>query len=216
MHESAGISVVVADDQPIYIAGIRYLLAALPDIGVAGEASSSVDTFTVVERVRPDVLLLSGAVPGALSLIAQLREHCRSTQIVIMIERVDATMIERALKLGVTGYLLKSVGGFDLAQAIRAAASGLLMMAPEIAAVAYATRKAGPGMDELSEREQAVLQLLARGQSNSQIALQLHVSTATVKGHVGTILSKLGVATRSEAIAKLWTEGLVKRDEPQT
>jgi DNA-binding NarL/FixJ family response regulator len=201
MHDSAGISVVVADDQPIYIAGIRHLLAALPDIGVAGEASSSGDSFTVVERVRPNVLLLSGAMPGALALIAQLREHCRSTQIVILAERVDATMVERALQLGVTGYLLKHVGGFDLAQAVRAAASGLLMMAPEIAAVAYAARKAGPGMDELSEREQAVLQLLVCGMSNDTIARELCVSLSTVKFHLSNIYDKFGVRSRGAAIA---------------
>jgi DNA-binding NarL/FixJ family response regulator len=206
MQESAGISVVVADDQPIYIAGVRYLLASLPDIVVAGEACSSVDSFTVVERVRPNVLLLSGAMPGALSLIAQLRERCPSTQTIMLAERVDATVIERALQLGVTGYLLKHVGGFDLAQAIRAAASSLLMMAPEIAAVAYATRTAGPGMDELSEREQAVLQLLVRGMANETIARELCISRSTVKFHLGNIYAKFGVRSRGAAIAVVYRQ----------
>lgn len=206
MNVSRTISVVAADDQPIYIAGIRHLLTALSGIVVAGEAGTCSDALTLVQRARPDVLLLSAALPGALALVAQLREHSRSTRVMLLADRIDQATVERALQLGVTGFLLKQIGGFDLAQAVRSAASGLTTMAPEVAAAAHAAQQTDAVVDGLSEREQAVLQLLVRGLSNDDIAEQLCVSRSTVKFHLSNIYDKFGVRTRGAAIAIAYRE----------
>lgn len=202
MGNPPAIRLVTVDAQAIFRAGIRQLCSAVPDIVVAGEAARGGDALVLCERLRPDLLLLDGFLPGAISLIAQLREHHRAVGVVVFAERADPALVQRALQLGVTGYLLKQVEAFDLIQAIRSVARGHLTLAPEVAAVAFGRAEPPEGeLDALSEREQTVLGLLLHGLPNDAIAARLRVSRATVKFHLRNIYGKLGVRTRTEALA---------------
>lgn len=196
------IRVAIVDAQAIFRAGIRQIVAAFPDIAVIGEASCSLDAFTLCERLRPDVLLFDASMPGGLTLIARLYERGSSVHVVILTDHVDATLLSHGIKLGITGYLLKQIEAFDFIQALRSAASGLLTIAAEVPAAAISQIGLSEHHpDRLSGREQAVVDLLLQGLSNRAIAAQLHLSCATVKFHLRNVYEKLGVRTRSEAIA---------------
>ncbi|HMQ35322.1 MAG TPA: response regulator transcription factor [Chloroflexaceae bacterium] len=205
MGTTSTIRLVTVDAQAIFRAGIRQICAAFPDIVVAGEASRAADALGLCERLRPDLLLLDGTLPGGLSLLAQLREHHGAVRALMLADRVDETVLRRALQLGVAGYLLKQIEAFDLVQALRSAAGGLLTLAPEVAALALG-RGDQPecDLDQLSEREQTVLSLLLHGMANDAIAARLRVSRATVKFHLRNIYSKLGVRSRTEALAVVY------------
>jgi NarL family two-component system response regulator LiaR len=205
MRTAPTVRLIIAHDQPIFRAGIVQICSRLPGIIVAGEAGRSADALGLCDRLRPDILLLDGALPGALSLIAQLRETCPSVGVVVLADRVDEHLLQRALQHGAVGYLLKHIDAFDLIQAIRSASGGLLTLAPEAAAVvlnSFDQPKHEP--DQLSEREQCVLALLLNGLSNDTIADNLQVSRSTVKFHLRNIYSKLGVRSRAEALALVY------------
>jgi DNA-binding NarL/FixJ family response regulator len=205
MSSASAIRIVTVDAQAIFRAGVRQICSAFPDIAVVGEAGRSADALVLCERLQPDLILLDGALPGCLSLIAQLRESHREIGVVILVDRVDEALLRRALQHNVVGYLLKQIDVFDLIQAVRSAAGGLLTLAPEAATVALA-RSGQPEceQDALSEREQAVLALLLHGISNDDIAARLRVSCSTVKFHLRNIYSKLGVRSRAEALAVVY------------
>lgn len=200
------IRLISADAQAIFRAGIRQICATFPDIEIAGEASRSADVLTLCERVRPDLVLLDGALPGALSLIAQMRQLYPSVGIMVLVDRVDETLLRRGIQLGVVGYLLKQIDAFDLVQAIRSAAGGLLTIDPEIAALTIVAQDGRDIQEQeaLSDREQAVLNLLLQGISNNDIAGCLQISPSTVKFHLRNIYSKLGVRSRAEALAVIY------------
>jgi len=218
MGKTGVIRLISADAQAIFRAGIRQICSAVPDIEFVGEASRSADVLTLCERMRPDLVLLEGALPGALSLIAQMRQQCPAVGIMVLVDRVDETLLRRGLQLGVVGYLLKQIDVFDLVQAIRSAANGLLTIDPEIAALAVGAED-GRDIDQesLSDREQAVLSLLLQGFSNNDIAARLQISPSTVKFHLRNIYSKLDVRSRAEALAVIYgQQRAATRPAPET
>jgi len=148
------------------------------------------------------------------AVIAALRKQQPEIKVVALSSFGERALVERAIQAGAISYMLKNVSAFDLALTIRRAYEGRATLSPEAAHVLVEQMRnpTQPQID-FTPREWAVLQMMAQGRSNSQIGAQLHISAATVKGHVGTILSKLGVTTRSEVIARAWTQGLVKNDE---
>ncbi len=139
-----------------------------------------------------------------------LRAHCPGTQVIALTSYKDEDLVQQALEAGAIGYLLKDVSADDLAAAIRAAHAGKSTLAPEAAQVLIqtATRPPSPGHD-LTVRELEVLQLMVSGQTNPEIAASLVVSPSTVKYHVSNILSKLGAASRTEAVAVALQNNLV-------
>ncbi|PDV99870.1 LuxR C-terminal-related transcriptional regulator [Candidatus Chloroploca asiatica] len=201
------IRIVTADPQSIYRAGIRHILSALPNIAVVGEAGFAADAFMLCERHRPTLLLLDLTMPGALDLLRDLQHHQSPVRVVALTERVEAMLLPAALQYGITGYLLKHVEAFELAQALRNAANGVLTLAPEVAALlAGDDQQQVADPDRLSQREQAVFSLLLYGLSNDAIAERLHISRTTVKFHLRNIYGKLGVRTRVEAISKSYRQ----------
>ncbi|NTU80029.1 MAG: response regulator transcription factor [Chloroflexales bacterium] len=218
METQRPIGVVLVDDHAMTRIGLAFMLKTFPDITLLGEAATGAEALEVCATTAPNVVLMDMHLPdqeGSAVTAALLRRQ-PGVKVVVLSSFDDRALVERALQAGAISYVLKHASAIELAQAIRRAHDGKATLSPEAAQVLVERMHqiAAPQL-VFTERERAVLQLLAQGQSNAQIAAQLHVSAATVKGHVGAILGKLGVATRSEAIAKAWSEGLVKRDEPQ-
>lgn len=218
MGKTGMIRLISADAQAIFRAGIRQICSTFPDIELVAEAGRSADVLTLCERLRPDLVLLDGALPGALSLIAQMRQQYPVVGVMVLVDRVDETLLRCGLQLGVVGYLLKQIDAFDLVQAIRSAAGGLLTIDPEIAALAVVAQDSmAIDQEPLSDREQAVLSLLLQGISNNDIAGRLRISPSTVKFHLRNIYSKLGVRSRAEALAVIYgQQRAVTRQVPET
>ena len=198
------IRVVIADDHRVVREGLGYLLGQEPDIEVAGEAGDGEQALRVVHAVRPDVLLLDLFMRGmdGHAVLAALRDVPERPAIVVLTSATDDEHLIRAIDAGATSYLLKSAGAEEVIASVRGAANGSATLHPELLArLARALRRA-PAADPLqplSAREREVLQLLARGCSNRQIAHHLDIGEQTVKTHVSSILTKLDLQDRVQA-----------------
>lgn len=206
------IRVLLVDDHPMVRSGLTALLSAYDDLELAGEASNGAEAVRACALARPDVVLMDLVMPemdGAAATRA-IREHDPAVQVIVLTSFKEDDLVQGALKAGAIGYLLKNVSADDLARAIRAAAAGKPTLAPEAtqALINSATRPFVPG-DDLTEREREVLGLMVEGLSNHDIAKKLYVSQSTVKFHVSSILSKLGVINRTEAVAMAVKQKLV-------
>jgi NarL family two-component system response regulator LiaR len=204
------IRVLVVDDHPLAQAGVRHFLNALPDMELVGEAASGDEALELCARVRPDVVLMDVAMPepDGLASTRALKARFPQIKVLMLTSFSESGVVQEALRAGASGYMLKNATGLDLAQAIRSAFAGHMTMAPE-ATEALVNAMRTPEGTHLTEREREVLTLLAEGLSNNQIAERLLVSTATVKFHVSSVFTKLGVSTRAEAIAAAYKRRLV-------
>lgn len=213
MESQNRIGVVLVDDHAMTRIGLAFMLKTFPDIALLGEASTGAEALEICAASAPDVVLMDMHLPDqeGPAVIAALLQRQPNLRVMALSSFDDRALVERALQAGAISYVLKNVSAVELAQAIRRAYTGKATLSPEAAQVLVDRmhRPVEPQV-EFTERERAVLQLLARGCSNAQIAEQLHVSAATIKGHVGAILGKLGVSTRAEAIARAWAQGLVQ------
>jgi len=194
---------MVVDDHAMVCRGLATFLKVFDDLQLAGEADSGEAAVQLCAKVLPDVILMDIVLPkmdgaAATRIIRQAYPH---VQVIALTSFKEGDLIKHALEAGAIGYLLKDVSADELAEAIRAAHSGRATLSPEAAQalVETANQPPAPGLD-LTEREHAVLALMAEGLNNTQIAGKLIVSPSTVKSHVSNILSKLGVASRTEAV----------------
>jgi NarL family two-component system response regulator LiaR len=182
--------------------GLATFLKAFDDLELAGEAASGQAAVQLSAQLQPDVVLMDMVMSDMCGAAATrlIRKESASAQVIALTSFKEEILIQSAMHAGAIGYLLKDVSADELAQAIRAAHAGRVTLAPE-AAQALVTASQDPplGLD-LTERERAVLALMVEGLSNPQIAAKLTVSPSTVKSHVSNILSKLGVASRTEAV----------------
>lgn len=206
------IRVMLIDDHAIVRRGLSAYLMTYPDIDVVGEADSGAAGVAQAARLVPDVVLMDLVMPemdGAAATRA-IRENNPSVQVVALTSFKEDDLVQGALKAGAIGYLLKNVSADELARAIRAAAAGRPTLAPEAtqALINATTHPPAPG-DDLTEREREVLTLMVEGLSNHDIAAKLYVSQSTVKFHVSSILSKLCVNNRTEAVALAVKQKLV-------
>jgi two-component system response regulator NreC len=215
------ISIVLADDHPIVLRGMRALLEAEPDLSIVGEASDGLQTVRLVEKVKPDVLVLDLMMPGLIGLEALriLRERAPETRVVVFSMHNNKAFIVEALKIGATGYVLKGCTDEDLVRAVRDAAAGKRFLSPPVTAIAidaYVEQaKAGPfdPHETLTARERQVLQLAAEGKTSSKIAACLHISHRTVENHRAHLMQKLGLQNQTELVRYALQRGMLPSDE---
>jgi len=200
---STRIRVLVVDDHPMVRRGLATFLRVFDDLELAGEAASGQEAVQLCASIQPDVVLMDMVMPDMDGAAATrlIRRQSESVQVLALTSFKEEILVKSALQAGAIGYLLKDVSADELAQAIRAAHAGRATLSPEAAQalVQAASQAPPPGLD-LTERERAVLALMVEGLNNTQIAARLTVSPSTVKSHVSNILTKLGTASRTEAV----------------
>jgi DNA-binding NarL/FixJ family response regulator len=215
------ISVLVADDQRLVRSGFRMILRADPEIDVVGEAADGEEAVALARELKPDVVLMDVRMPkldgiGATRLVLQENDPPR----VLMLTTFDLDeYVYGALRAGATGFLLKDAPEEQLAAAIRVAADGGALFSAGVTRrlierFAQLGTAAAPSLAELSPREVEVLRLIARGNSNAEIAAVLVVSEHTVKTHVARILQKLHLRDRTQAVIAAYESGLLRPGTP--
>jgi NarL family two-component system response regulator LiaR len=197
------IRVMLVDDHTMVRRGLGTFLKVFDDLQLAGEAESGAAAIQLCGEILPDVILMDMVMPdmdGAAATRA-IRQQYPQVQVIALTSFKEGDLVKNALEAGAIGYLLKDVSADELVQAIRAAHAGRATLSPEAAQalVETANQPPAPGLD-LTEREREVLTLMIEGLNNTQIAGRLSVSPSTIKSHVSNILSKLGVASRTEAV----------------
>jgi two-component system, NarL family, response regulator len=203
------IQVLLVDDHPVILEGLAALIAQSPRMAVVAQAERGLEAVQAYERHRPDVTLADLSLPdmtGA-ELIARVRARHPDACFLVLTIHGGAEDIYRAVQAGCRGYLLKNAPREELFRAIETVRSGARYFPPEVAS-RLAERTA---MDDLTPREQEVLSLLAAGKRDREIALGLGLSQATVRSHLSSILSKLGVNSRTQAILAAIELGLVRK-----
>jgi DNA-binding NarL/FixJ family response regulator len=209
--------VVLADDQPLVRTGLRMILAAEPDIEVVGEAADGAEAIALCAELRPDVVLMDVRMPDvdgieATRAVTAFDDPPR----VLVLTTFDLDeVVYDALRAGASGFLLKDAREDRLTTAIRVVAEGGSLFAPSVTRrliEEFARRPASlaPELASLTERENDVLRLIARGLSNAEIAAALFVTENTVKTHVARVLMKLGVRDRVQAVVIAYESGLVR------
>lgn len=196
--------VMIVDDHAMVRSGLAAFLSVADDCVLVGEADSGVQALRMCADVQPDVVLMDLVMPGmnGVATTRAIRERFPAVQVIALTSFPEDQLIQEVLEAGALSYLLKNVSADELARAIRAAHQGQSTLAPEAAQalIARVTRPKTPGHD-LSAREREVLALMVQGLNNPEIAERLVVGRSTVKFHVSSILGKLGVQSRTEAVA---------------
>ena len=205
MKTSTHIRVMIVDDHLMVRRGLATFLKVFKDFELVGEAESGESAIQLCVKLQPDVVLMDmvmASMDGA-AATRLIRKQCPSAQVIALTSFKDELLIKSALQAGAISYLLKGVSAEELAQAIRAAYVGRSTISPEAteALIQAASQKDMMPVHDLTEREHEVLLLMVEGLNNTQIAGRLIVSPSTIKSHVSSILAKLSVTSRTEAVA---------------
>lgn len=215
----AKIKIIIVDGQAVSRAGLRRLLESYQDLTVVGEASDSVQAVSETAELLPQVVLIDAQLPGEQSLEAlrQIHQLSGEIRVLLLASQENEALLYEALRAGANGYITKESAPDELAQSVRAAARGEVLVQPQLAArllTRFGERernaRSGTPQESLTAREQEVLQLLARGLRNKEIAARLFVSERTVNFHLANIYAKLRVSGRTEALSKALEQGLLR------
>jgi DNA-binding NarL/FixJ family response regulator len=213
------ITAVVADDQALVRAGLRMMLEAQPDIEVVGEAANGREAVLLTVRSRPDVVLMDVRMPqlDGIQATAELVRTGAAARVLILTTFHLDEYVYAALKAGASGFLLKDVDPPDLVAAVRCVARGDALLAPAVTRRLIEQHVARPApatypavARDLTDRELAVLRLIARGRSNAEIGRELYLAEPTVKTHVTHMLRKLGLRDRVQAVVFAYESGVVQ------
>ena len=188
--------------------------AGQPDFEVVGEAGDGVEAVNLVETLKPDIVLMDLRMPvmDGVAALGEIKVLSPEVQVLVLTTYDSDADILPAIEAGAAGYLLKDSSRQELYDGIRAAARGETVLAPAVAARLVGKMRA-PAEEKLSSREVEVLQLVAEGESNGEIAAQLHISQATVKSHLVNIFGKLGVSDRTAAVTAALRKGILSLEE---
>jgi DNA-binding NarL/FixJ family response regulator len=205
------IRIVVADDHPMFRAGVVSSLAAHPDFEVVGEGASAEEALALAEKLQPDVCLLDIAMPGG-GLVAarQITGNFPQTRVVMLTVSEDEDDLLSAMKSGASGYVLKGAAASELVNVLKMVNAGEVYVAPGLAwgLLREMSRPRSAPLDELSTREREVLELVAAGLSNQEIGERLGLAEKTIKHYMTSILGKLRVRSRVEAALLAYREGI--------
>jgi DNA-binding NarL/FixJ family response regulator len=210
------IQVLVADDHPLFRDGLRTLLASAPDAELVGEATTGEEAVSLAAKLQPDVVLMDVQMPGMGGIEATRRIVRDSAQVRVLVVTMfeDDGTVFQAMRAGARGYILKGANYTEMLRAIRAVGTGEAIFSPKIAVrlmdffSSIRPTTLPQVFPQLSDREREILDLIAQGQKNTDIADHLFLSPKTVRNHVSNILHKLQVADRTEAIIRAREAGL--------
>lgn len=206
MSDSKRIRVLIVDDHIVVRSGLSAFMHALDDMQLIGEASNGAEALQKVGELQPDVVLMDIMMPemDGVEATLRIRQQYPKTQIVALTSFKDDDLVQRVVKAGAIGYLLKNATANELAGAVRSAYAGQPALSPEatqsLIRMSRGTNQT-PDAKSLTAREKEVLSLLVQGLSNTEIAEKLVISPSTAKFHVSSLFSKLGVTSRTEAVA---------------
>jgi DNA-binding NarL/FixJ family response regulator len=209
---SRQVTVAVADDHTLFRQGVKELLATDPTLEILGEASTGEAAIALVQRTRPDVLLLDVQMPGpgAKSVITQVKRLCPATAVVILTMHDSPAVVTELLDSGAVAYLVKSIGREELVATVHSVSRSrhnVLLSVPR--ATMLSLEHAREQQALLSKRELQVLDLVAKAMSNAQIAARLYISEGTIKRHLTNIYAKLNATSRVDAIKKATEAGVL-------
>lgn len=205
------IRILLVDDHAVVRQGLRMFLSLDPELEVVGEAADGAEGLRAARELKPDVVLMDLLMPGVdgIAATAAIRGELPNTEVIALTSVLEDEAVFGAVRAGAIGYLLKDTQADELCRAIKAAAAGQVQLSPKAAARLMREVRAPESPEPLTERETDVLRLLARGQSNKEIALGLSIGEKTVKTHVSNVLAKLGVPSRTQAALYAVRIGLV-------
>jgi NarL family two-component system response regulator LiaR len=209
------IRVLITDDHGVVRQGLRMYLGLDPELEVVGEAANGEEALRMARELGPDVVLMDLLMPvmDGIAATGKIRAELPDVEVIALTSVLEDASVSGAVRAGAIGYLLKNTEADDLGRAIKAAADGQVQLAPEAAIRLMREVRAPESPEALTERETEVLQLVARGKANKQIAHELFVGEKTVKAHVSSILGKLGVQSRTQAALYALRIGLVSMEE---
>jgi DNA-binding NarL/FixJ family response regulator len=214
------IKVLLADDHALFREGTRSFIEQENDMEVIGEASDGAETIKLVNELHPHIVLMDITMPkvDGIEATRRIKAECPETAILILTDYDNERDILDLLEAGAAGYLLKSLSGADLVNAIRAVHAGEAVLHPTIAQKLFSRLGSNRRQDtahenELSEREREILKLAARGLSNQDIAAHLYLSHRTVQAHLANIFRKMDAGSRTEAVLKAMTKGWLGLDD---
>jgi DNA-binding NarL/FixJ family response regulator len=214
------ITIALADDHKVVRQGLRAVLEAEPDFHVIGEAGDGLEAIRVVERLRPDVVILDMMMPGlhGLETARQVRKCSPKTHVVVLSMHADEAYVIEALKNGAAAYVVKDASADDLIKSVREAAAGRRYLSPplsESAIEAYAEKAttATDPYESLSDREREVLHLAAEGHTNPEIGKRLFISPRTVEIHRANMMKKLGLHNQTDLIRYALKRGMLPNNK---
>ena len=202
------IRLLIIDDHEMVREGLKAMLSAEPDFSIVGDAANGEEAFALIERLRPDIILLDVRLPGTsgIEVCRAVTERYPETAVIILTTFTDESLVEQCIKAGARGFIVKDIERFDLKRSIRAVARGEAAIDTKAAVAVLAQLRRTPQnrnepiQEPLSSQQIVILRLVAQGLSSREIATRLYLSENTVKGYVQEILHRLGVKNRTEAV----------------